>query len=157
MVEEYNRRFSHSLPESVAGTNAKAVVGNLLIDPSSTSTDTIPTEAEPGTFDLVAVGLGFHHFENLDLAVRRLRDYCRPDGGVLMIVDLLTHAKEDTGSVNPAIHTVAHHGFGEGQVKELFERNGLTGVGFVVMEGEVLMRGTERRRVFMARGVRGKV
>jgi SAM-dependent methyltransferase len=149
MVNEYNRRFSHTLPGEVAQTNAKAVVGNL-IDPASANS--VP-EAEHGTFDLVVVGLGFHHFNNLKVAIQRLTAYLKL-GGVFMIVDLLTHAKESTESTNPAKHTVAHHGFGEEEVSELFTVAGLSDVRFKAMKEEVLMRGTEKRTIFMAKGVR---
>jgi len=149
MVDEYNKRFSHTLPGEVAQTNAKAVVGNL-IDPSSANS--VP-EAQQGTFDLVAVGLGFHHFHNLKVATERLVAYLKP-GGVFMIVDLLTHQKEDAGHTNPAKHTVAHHGFAETEVNELFTAAGLTDVKFKVMKEEVRFRGTETRTVFVARGVR---
>jgi SAM-dependent methyltransferase len=149
MVDEYNRRFAHSLPGEVAATNARAVVGNL-IDQSKESS--VP-EAQLGSFDLVAVGLGFHHFQRLDVAVERLSAYLKT-GGVLLIVDLVTHAKESTEGVNPAKHTVAHHGFAEGEVRSLFEAARLTDFGYKEMEEEVLMRGTERRRVFMTKGVK---
>jgi SAM-dependent methyltransferase len=149
MVDEYNRRFAHTLPGEVATTNAKAVVGNL-IDPAGESS--VP-EAELGSFDLVAVGLGFHHFQRVDVALERLSAYLKK-GGVLLIVDLVTHAKESTEEVNPAKHTVAHHGFAEEDVKRLFDGAGLSGFGYMEMEEEVFLRGTERRKVFMAKGAK---
>lgn len=149
MVDEYNRRFAHTLPGELASTNARAVVGNL-IDPSEERS--VP-EAKLGSFDLVAVGLGFHHFQRLDVAVERLSAYLK-GGGVLLIVDLVTHGEEREEAANPASHTVAHHGFEEGEIRSLFEGVGLGGFGYMEMEEEILMRGTERRRVFMAKGVK---
>lgn len=149
MVTEYNKRFSHTLPGEVAQTNAKAVVGNL-IDPKEAKS--VP-EAEKGSFDLVAVGLGFHHFSNLKVATERLTAYIRP-GGVFLIVDFLTHSKESTDQMNPAKHTVAHHGFGEKEVTELFAGAGLTDIQVKVMKEEVVMRETMKRTVFVARGAK---
>jgi Methylase involved in ubiquinone/menaquinone biosynthesis len=39
-------------------------------------------------FDIVAVGLGFHHFDDPALAARRLAERLK-DGGVLTILDFL--------------------------------------------------------------------
>lgn len=149
MVREYNKRFSHTLPGEIAQTNAKAVVGNL-IDPKEA---TIVPEAEKESFDLVAVGLGFHHFSDLMVAMERLTAYLRP-GGVFLIVDFLTHTKESTDQTNPAKHTVAHPGFGEKEINELFRTAGLADIEVKVMKKEVLMRGSEKRTVFVARGVK---
>lgn len=149
MVDEYNRRFSHTLPGEVAQTNAKAVMGNL-IDPTAANS---VSEAQHGSFDLVVVGLGFHHFSDLKVATERLMAYLRA-GGVFMIVDFLTHSKESVDGANPAKHTIAHHGFGEKEVNALFSAAGLIDVKFKVMREEVIMRGTDKRTVFAARGVK---
>jgi SAM-dependent methyltransferase len=149
MVTAYNKRFNHTLPGEVAQTNAKAVVGNL-IDPKEAKS--VP-EAEKESFDLVAVGMGFHHFSNLKIATERLTAYLRP-GGVFLIVDFLTHSKESTDQTNPARHTVAHLGFGEKEVNELFAGAGLADVQVKVMKEEVVMRETMKRTVFVARGVK---
>lgn len=149
MVDEYNKRFSHTLPGEVAQTNAKAVRGNL-IDPASANS--VP-EAQPGTFDLVVVGFGFHHFKNLAVATERLTAYLRP-GGVFMIADFVTHASESTENVNMVKHMIAHFGFGEQEVVELFAKAGLIDVKVKVMKEEVFIRGTDARTVFLARGVK---
>jgi len=43
-------------------------------------------------FDVVAVGLGFHHFDDPALAARRLAERLK-HGGVLTILDFLPHGK----------------------------------------------------------------
>lgn len=59
-------------------------------------------------FDLAVVGLGFHHFDDPDLAARRLVARLRP-GGVLMIIDFLPHAPHGSGSPGGHIHGHHHH------------------------------------------------
>jgi SAM-dependent methyltransferase len=143
MVSQYNTRF-----ESVTEFTAKAVVGNLL-NPE------IPAELQTkefSDFDVAIICLGFHHFENTALAVARLAERLRP-GGVLIIVDFITHAPEHHHS---ASHTVAHHGFGESDVKALFEGAGLEGFGLVKKEGDVIVK-TSPRTVFLAKGMKPKL
>jgi hypothetical protein len=45
-------------------------------------------------FDIAAVGLGFHHFDDPALAARRLAARLSV-GGVLVIIDFLPHGKPD--------------------------------------------------------------
>lgn len=55
-------------------------------------------------FDLAVVGLGFHHFDDPNLAARRLAARLKP-GGVLVILDFLPHAKPDVSSPFLALDT----------------------------------------------------
>lgn len=144
MANEYNQRFATG-PESQLVT-AKAYQANL-IDPEGTPQSV--SGPEFFNFDLAAVGLGFHHFDNLQLSTNRLVERLKP-GGVLLIVDFLTHAKNDL--VSDASHTVAHHGFGEAEVQKLFSEAGLEDIQFRVMDEPVFLRGTAKRTVFLARG-----
>lgn len=79
-----------------------------------------------------------------------------------MIIDFFAHAEMD-GS-HPAKHTVMHHGFSEGQMKDIFEQAG-AGDGFAMsdignmtitrMHGEEGKAPAEmRRRLFIARGAK---
>ncbi|RMZ92278.1 hypothetical protein DV736_g495, partial [Chaetothyriales sp. CBS 134916] len=137
MVEAYNARFQ---PES--DFNATAIVGNLLTEDRRSEHLSDPKFFN---FDLAAIGLGFHHFENLELCLQRLTERIKP-GGTLIIVDFLTHEPE------ARFHKiVAHHGFSQGQIKQLFEEAGLVDVDIVVMDGEVLMHDRMPRKVFAAR------
>ncbi|KAL2426685.1 hypothetical protein ABEF95_011753 [Exophiala dermatitidis] len=166
MVREYNSRFGGSSSATEQKNQVKpaegdlgpgsdsnpftahAVVGNLL-DPQ----DPAPAHlSSPGfyNFDLVVVGLGFHHFQDIPLATRRLVERLRP-GGVFLIIDFVTHAMENPDAL-PALRTVAHNGFSEDELRKYFEDAGLADFRLVRMHEEVLLRGTIKREPFMARG-----
>lgn len=73
-------------------------------------------------FDLAVVGLGFHHFDDPELAAARLVARLRP-GGVLLVIDFLPHAVPGgPGSGEGRCHGHGHghdhhHGEGRGGVK----------------------------------------
>ena len=77
MVDEYNKRAESD------GLSMCAYTGNLASE-----------DGEPATFisssffafDLVAIGLGFHHFSNPILAAKRLAARLSP-GGKFLIID----------------------------------------------------------------------
>ena len=75
-----------------AASEMRAYQGNLCNpgDPNP------PALASPEffDFDIAAVGLGFHHFDDPKLAARRLAERLKP-GGVLMILDFLPHDELD--------------------------------------------------------------
>lgn len=131
-----------------------AYPGNLL-DPSAPSPASL-SSPHFHAFDLAAVGLGFHHFADPDLAARQLAARLRP-GGVLFIVDFLPHGHaHDDGTGHAG---VAHHGFSEERVRGIFEGAGVgRGFGMEGMGGAVVFHnvggeGREmRREVFIARG-----
>jgi 2-polyprenyl-3-methyl-5-hydroxy-6-metoxy-1,4-benzoquinol methylase len=143
MVSQYNTRFA-----TATGFSAKAVLGNLLKPevPAELKTE------EFSNFDIAIISLGFHHFEDTDLAMQRLSERLRP-GGVLVIVDFITHAPEHHHS---ASHTVAHHGFSEEGLQALFERAGLQDFGLVKKEEHVLIKDSPRT-VFLGRGVKPRL
>lgn len=164
MVQAYNLRFnpdpnpspststSASTSDRLDETlNAHAVAGNLLTP--QTPSDTL-SSPEYFNFDLVVVGLGYHHFQDLPLATKRLVERLRP-GGIFLILDFVTHAMEapDTeAGPHLGFHTVAHNGFSEAELKGIFESAGLTDFGLVRMGEEVLLRGAMRREPFLAKG-----
>jgi len=144
MCKMYNERFA-SVPESdkaLKPFTAHATNGNLLREGGDEGFG----GPEWQGFDMVCIGLGFHHFEDLPLATKTLVERLRP-GGVFMIVDLVTHEPEESTR-----HLVAHAGFDFEKVRGLFEGQGLQDVQWRVMEEEVLIRGTMPRRVFVAKG-----
>lgn len=144
MVKEYNTRFSQAQDGELV--HAEASVGNLFLKEKSSIGFSDPPFFN---FDLVAVGFGFHHFEDLPLVTERLAERVKP-GGVLLILDFLTHDKEDLKG-QAAHNTVSHHGFSEDQVCKLFTDAGLEDFKTVLMKEKVLMRGKSERRPFMAR------
>ena len=143
MIKAYKTRFGTE--DALSSHHFQAFVGNLLdehdVSPAALS------DSNFYNFDLVAVGLGFHHFEHLEEATKRLVDRLRP-GGVFMIVDFLPHAKGD----HKGAHTVSHHGFNEHRVQELFRGAGLEDTGLVVMNRDVYLNNKTPRRAFIARG-----
>jgi SAM-dependent methyltransferase len=141
MVETYNARFTTQTTEQLP--IAHAVVGNLL---EETSLEAF-SNPEFFNFDLVIIGLGFHHLENPKLATERLVERLKP-GGVFAIIDFITHPKEH----GPAIHTVAHHGFSEIQIRDILSEAGLDDIGFRQMDGEVQIRNMSSRKPFLAKG-----
>ncbi|KJY01117.1 hypothetical protein TI39_contig302g00005 [Zymoseptoria brevis] len=82
MVTKYNEAASSS---GLTHEQAHAVVGDLF-------TQTVAPElctSEWYNFDIAVIGLGFHHFEHPDLAIKRLAERLKPETGVLVIVDFL--------------------------------------------------------------------
>jgi SAM-dependent methyltransferase len=106
MVSEYNKAASN---QGLNDDEMHAYTGNL-IDPSDPSPEAFRGE-KFWNFDLAAVGLGFHHFEDPVLAAARLVERLKKDG-VLLIIDFLPH--EGFGHH----HHDHHHGHGEHVHKE---------------------------------------
>lgn len=144
MVKEYNERFSGQGEDEKL--NAYAYNANLL-DPSEIPESLSKPEFQ--NFDLVAVGFGFHHFQNLPLVTQRLVDRLKP-GGVLMILDFYSHGKDDFK--DPATMTISHHGFTEDQIKNLFASAGLEDNLVLDFGEDVYLKQHATRRPFMARG-----
>ncbi|KAM7201402.1 methyltransferase [Naviculisporaceae sp. PSN 640] len=117
MVAAYNARAEN---QGLATEEMHAYQGNLCVpdDPSPAAF----TSPEFYNFDVAAVGLGFHHFDDPELAAKRLAERLRP-GGVLVILDFLPHGKFDTH--HPAADTVTHHGFSEEQIQSIFTKAGV--------------------------------
>ena len=153
MIAAYNARFGSdgSGEGDDRKLHARAALGNLLAEDENDIPASLG-EKEMQDFDLAIIGLGFHHFSNLELCVKRLMQRLK-NGGVFAIVDLVSHGGHD--GHEGVKHIVAHNGFSEEQVRELFGRCGLKDVGFRPMPEKVLMHGTTPMRVFVAKGVKG--
>lgn len=114
-------------------------------------------------FDVATVGLGFHHFDDPELAAQRLAARLRP-GGILFILDFLVHGQGHGhgGDHIPsaAAATVMHHGFSEETIKSVFEGAGVGGDFGLVEIGTISpgfrdAEGKEAvKRVFLARGTK---
>ena len=89
MVATYN---TNAINQGLSPAEMSASIGNLLVpdEPSPAAF----TSGEWFNFDLVAVGLGFHHFEDPTFAARRLAERLKP-GGTLLIIDFLPHEHPD--------------------------------------------------------------
>lgn len=83
---------TRTTPQGLTEDEMHAYQGNLCV----------PSDPEPEAlaaptffnFDIAAVGLGFHHFDDPALAAQRLVKRLNP-GGVLLVLDFLTHDKLD--------------------------------------------------------------
>ncbi|CAI4218251.1 unnamed protein product [Parascedosporium putredinis] len=126
MVASYNARAEN---QGLEKEEMYAYQGNLLNknDPNPASL----SDATFFNFDVAAVGLGAHHFEDPDFAVRQITARLRP-GGVFFILDFLPHEPFD-GHQHKAVHTVTHHGFSEERVRDMFTRAGV-GKGFELQD-----------------------
>ncbi|KAL1836103.1 hypothetical protein VTJ49DRAFT_5563 [Mycothermus thermophilus] len=151
MVATYNRHAEHL---GLTPSKMRAYHGNLC---DSQDEDPAAFASPEFTgFDVAAVGLGFHHFDDPALAARRLAARLKP-GGVLVILDFLPHAKPDPS--HPATSTVTHHGFSEEHIRGIFEQAGV-GKDFALVELETEFHfirpdGSEmHRRIFIARGTK---
>ncbi|KAI9838977.1 MAG: hypothetical protein M1819_004185 [Sarea resinae] len=148
MVAAYN---THASNQGLSPQEMHATAGDFL---SSTPS---PSLLGPDfySFDLAVVGLGFHHFDDPELAARRLSERLKPKTGVLLVIDFLPHGKFEAqdGSHN----TVAHHGFSRERIVEIFERAGCVDVRVEVLGKGISIGdqgGKQERSVFMARGRR---
>ena len=135
----------------------EAFIGNLIDakDPNPSSLQ----DEQFFNFDIAIVGLGFHHFDNPELAAKRLTERLK-NGGVLMIVDFLPHAHHGHHA-HAAAHTVTHMGFSEEQVRRMFDDAGAGGnFDYTVVGKGIVFRGQKedgedmKRGVFMARGTK---
>lgn len=177
MVDVYNKRMQAELPQ---GVKASAVVGDLVAEEEVMT----PSDQAIVDFDIAAVGLGFHHFENPGLCLKRLAERVKKGTGVVLIVDWLAHGHDD-GHKHAHGHghghghhgqerqghdsaekpdnweamqsTVKHHGFTEESMRKMFEDAGLVDFGMAVLEEPIVLMPQGRtitRTGFLARGRR---
>ena len=157
MVAEFNRRASEAHL-----SNFRAMVGDLC------TTENVAEDLQDPSlfnFDFAAIGMGFHHFEHLQLSVDRLFGRLRT-GGVLFIIDLLERsddpglggdAKQDD-FVKEALRTVPHkHGFSREAMEGMFQAAGCKDFDFVVWDRPVVIgegEGAIEKLVFVAKGTK---
>jgi hypothetical protein len=112
MVQEYNTRVG----QSTTALEISASVGNFL-DPTDSPPEGLQGE-EFHNFDLTAVGLGFHHFEDPVLAATRLTARLK-ERGCLLIIDFILNEKSGEGGEGEGDtkwNEIGHlhcHGFGK--------------------------------------------
>lgn len=101
------------------GDKMRAVTANLC-KPEEESSEAM-SGPEFFDFDVAVVGLGFHHFDDPELAAKRLAGRLKP-GGILLILDFLNYEADTHPDSHK--HGVAHHGFSERRIKAIFEQAG---------------------------------
>jgi SAM-dependent methyltransferase len=166
MVKHFNEAARSS---GLTTEQAHAVVGDLL-------GATVPSDLSGPdfyNFDVAAIGLGFHHFEDPPLAVKRLAERLKADTGVLIIVDFLPfeHNSHSHGhghgqgqgqeqgqrkTIPPSMQqTIKHNGFTSQGIQRLFEEAGLEDFAFDVLPEPAIFdfeEGRKERTIFIAKG-----
>lgn len=148
MVSRYNEQARN---QGLTSSEMIATVGDLL-GPAGPSAHLCRDEFFK--FDLAAVGLGLHHFEDPDLAIRRLVERLKVGPGVLLVIDFMVHEHVQNGGLD---EHVAHDRFAEGRMVELMSQNGCDQVKFsIIGDGFISVYGGEKlpRSIFMCRGTR---
>jgi len=157
MVDEYNRRAS-----AAGFSHFHAILGDLCSD-RGVSQDLMGKDLF--NFDIAGIGMGFHHFEHLQLSIDRLVERLRP-GGVLFIVDLddrggdLAIGEHGVGDdfTKEAARTVPHkHGFTREDMKVFFDAANCKNFDFVLLERPIVMgegEGAFTKKVFLAKATK---
>ncbi|KAF2479679.1 S-adenosyl-L-methionine-dependent methyltransferase [Neohortaea acidophila] len=146
MVQLYNQEAASAglQPEQV-----RAVAGDLFADEVPAELNT----AEFYNFDVIVVGLGFHHFENPVLAIQRLSERLKAGRGVLMIIDFLPFENEAEDGANG---TIKHAGFQRSNLLRLHDLAKLEKFSFSVVDEEAVMQlqhGTRKRKMFVTKAL----
>lgn len=155
MVQKYNETARSS---GLSEEQAHAVVGDLC-------GETVPSDLtgpEWYNFDIALIGLGFHHMENPDLAIKRLAERLKASTGVLVIIDFLPfdikkdHDSQGHGGQFPEMkHTIKHNGFTGEQMRDLYQAAGFEDFDVVALKEPAVMElkdGTVQRTLFFAKG-----
>ncbi|KAK7513753.1 S-adenosyl-L-methionine-dependent methyltransferase [Phyllosticta citriasiana] len=147
MVQVFN---SHAESTGLTPEQMTAVQGDLLAnDPESHLSD-----PSLFNFDFAAVGLGFHHFDDVLEATKRLSARLKP-GGVFFVVDFVSDHEKEIPHAFKGIITI--NGFNESGMRTLFEEAGLVEFGFSIFDeqAEMYYGGVKRcKTVFMAKGTK---
>lgn len=122
-TENMAKLYNEQAQNEIASTPRSAYCGNLA-DPSDPAPAAF-ADAKFFEFDLAGVGLGWHHFDNCELAAERLVERLKP-GGVLFIVDFASHEAHEDGEARRQ-SGITHNGFSEAQIKAMFEDAGAGG------------------------------
>ncbi|TGZ85594.1 S-adenosyl-L-methionine-dependent methyltransferase [Ascodesmis nigricans] len=115
MVNEFNTAAQN---QGLSKEEMQAVVGDLCSDQ-----ELLP---EAKDFDVAVCSLALHHIADAGLTVKRIAERLKSETGMLAIVEFKPHGKMEHFE-----HVVAHHGFSEQRVRDLFAEAGLVDVRFL--------------------------
>jgi ubiquinone/menaquinone biosynthesis C-methylase UbiE len=143
MLEQFDKRVKKA---GYSEPHVKAVRANLL-DASASSS---PELQDPllQNFDMALIGLALHHIDDVDGILGKIVERLRP-GGTLVVVDLAGEALKEM----PKGHGIAHSGWTEPAMREIFERLGLENWGWRLWKDTLKMPDGEKSG-FIARGVK---
>lgn len=158
MVDEFNRNASAvGIASKMTGYKADLLSDSALAEFS---------RPEFNDFDVVAVSMALHHFENPDLALQRLAKRLKK-GGVFYIIDFVPHSGHDhvhdhdehahghKHEYGNAAHTVKTNGFSREDMQKLFQGAGLSvGYDYQVLSEQLVFNMEDKtfsRTAFMAR------
>lgn len=146
MVARYNAAAREA---GVSEEQAHAVEGDLFAAEVAEAL----TAPEWYNFDVAVVALGFHHFEDPALAVKRLAERLAAATGVLAVVDFLPFDHEPGAQMQ---ETIRQHGFTSAGLERVFKAGGLEDFKFEVLSEPAVLEDREgrrkERRVFIATG-----
>jgi len=147
MVTEFNKE---AIKAGLSSNKAFAVRGDFLAEDA----DEKFSHPDYFDFDLVIVGLAFHHFRDANDATRRLASRLK-DGGVLFIIDGVP------GQFGDHHQKVHKHGFSENEVHDAFTNGGVgENFKFSVADKPICFSIQGKRfekTIFFARGERNKL
>ncbi|KAH7318279.1 S-adenosyl-L-methionine-dependent methyltransferase [Stachybotrys elegans] len=149
MVSQYNVRAE----DSKLSHRMHAVVGNLLDDSDSGAVAAAPTDAA-----LVVMSMALHHVSDPATMIRKLSQRLRP-GGVLLIIDFVATSESGCPALeddSPMSHAIAHRGFTEKAVRDMFSQAGLQSWAWKWMDEQTKLPEAAGgvQQLFLARGVR---
>lgn len=151
MIKKYNEAAAQV---GFSPSRMSAVEGNVISGEPSKELD-VP---EYHDFDVISVGLGYHHFADVGLATKRLAERLKP-GGVLVVIDFLEYKADDVDRAHRSESTILKHGFGEEEIKKLFAEAGLVENEVSVCEEKIVIERsgqTSSRDMFFCRGMKPK-
>lgn len=117
-------------------------------------------------FDLIVISMALHHVEDPQNAIDKLVERLKPGTGVLVVIDW--EVKKDahgrdidewTANSHPAQHTVAHAGFGKGQIEEMLMKAGCDEAAYVLFaeKSAMPMAKDGSKQLFLGKGKRKAV